>query len=297
MKEEMGEQHPSAQGFHVPWTWATMSLLVVAAASLGTLAVVVSIKDVDVLSTIALALAVLAFAAQLIVSLAQAQGSAHQLSQTERINSQTQSTLTEVRSTAQALLTNQSDQFNKVLAAALKSATESAVREVAEAADTPTGEQETADDGQRLDPEEIADQVQRRLQHLFTQPSVPKEQRETSWYQGERLSLSMMRQSIDEFLALDGATVFGLSTLVTGMGVQPLRFRVLRWRPILNHLEAAGVVQLRGKEGGPDGPIHVRLTEKGARIAVLLHGEHPRTSSHPSKVLQLLDEARGRQDP
>ncbi|MEU7570495.1 hypothetical protein [Micromonospora sp. NPDC049240] len=138
------------------------------AASLGTLAVIVSIKDVDVLSTIALALAVLAFAAQLIVSLAQAQGSAQQLSQTERINSQTQSTLAEVRSTAHALLTNQSDQFNKVLAAALRTVTESAVREVAEATGDTNASDGSTNQLRALDPTEIAVEVERRLRGALT---------------------------------------------------------------------------------------------------------------------------------
>lgn len=115
-------------GLVVGWTQLTVALSVIAIASLGTLVTVVSVQNIDVLSTVALVLAVLAFAAQLIVSLAQAQGAAQQLSAAERVNSQTQAALAEIRSTVRALLSNQSDQFDKVLGAALHAAIPSAVR-------------------------------------------------------------------------------------------------------------------------------------------------------------------------
>jgi hypothetical protein len=161
MVEYEHDQRPRRQGFRVSWTLLTIGLLVITAASLSTLVVVVSIKNVDVLSTVALALAVLAFAAQLIVSLAQAQGAAEQLTQAERINSQTQSALVEVRSSAQALLSNQSEQFNKVLSAALGSVTREAVREAALTAD----DSANADDGTReaIDVEQVASQIETRL--------------------------------------------------------------------------------------------------------------------------------------
>ncbi|MBM0204571.1 hypothetical protein JNW90_16855 [Micromonospora sp. STR1s_5] len=168
----------SPRGLVVPWPWLTLSLAVALIACLGTLAVVVSVDNVDTLSTIALALAVLAFAAQLIVSLAQAQGSAEQLTQVERTNSATQSALADVRSTAQALLSNQSEQFNKVLTAALRSATASVVEEVADAADStdPSGVA-------GLDPELIAERVEGRLRKLIVAPGpqTPQYDLLTAW--------------------------------------------------------------------------------------------------------------------
>ncbi|MFG1748551.1 hypothetical protein ACGFJ4_30685 [Micromonospora chalcea] len=161
----------TSRGPVVPWSWLTLSLAVALITCLGTLAVVVSVNNVDTLSTIALALAVLAFAAQLVVSLAQAQGSAQQLTQVERTNSETQSALAEVRSTAQALLSNQSEQFNKVLSAALRSATASVVEEVTDAAaDSPDSA-----DGASLDPELIAERVEGRLRKFMMAPSARPE--------------------------------------------------------------------------------------------------------------------------
>ncbi|MEV1071085.1 hypothetical protein [Micromonospora parva] len=96
---------------------------------MGTLSVVVSIQDVDVLSTIALALAVLAFAAQLIISLAQGMSGAQQIAQVERVNADTQSALAALRATSDALLSTQKEHFGQVLRAALAKAVPDAVEE------------------------------------------------------------------------------------------------------------------------------------------------------------------------
>lgn len=156
---------PERPGLHVPWSWLSLGMLVLTITSLGVLSVIVGIKDVDILSTVALALAVLAFAAQLIVSLAQAQGSAQQLNQTERVNSETRSALAEVKSTANALLTNQSDQFNKVLSALLRSATEDAVREAAEA--SAVMDAQGVGGAGVIDPEAVAERVEERVKMLL----------------------------------------------------------------------------------------------------------------------------------
>lgn len=85
-----------------------MILSVISVACLGALVVVATVKSVDTLSTVALALAVISFAAQLIVTLAQGQQSA-------QLNSETKAALTEMRANAASLLANQSGQFNTVL--------------------------------------------------------------------------------------------------------------------------------------------------------------------------------------
>ncbi|MFL6144922.1 MAG: hypothetical protein ACJ72N_24035 [Labedaea sp.] len=97
----------------------TLSLAIVTVVSLGTLAVVASVHDVDALSTIALALAVLAFAAQLIISLGQASAGAQQISQSERINTETKAALAELRATSDSLLANQKDLIGHLLRAAI----------------------------------------------------------------------------------------------------------------------------------------------------------------------------------
>lgn len=160
-------------GFTIRWGALTISLLIVTIVSLGTLVTVVSIKDVDALSVVALALAVLAFAAQLIVSLAQASAGAQQIAQTERVNADTQSLLSEIRATAESLLTNQKDIFTRVLRAALP--------EVArEISDETVGSSST---GPGIDPEELEARllraVDRGLQNLSTTTRRPKVDDET----------------------------------------------------------------------------------------------------------------------
>ncbi|GAA2555381.1 hypothetical protein [Mycolicibacterium diernhoferi] len=110
-----------------------MTLAVLAVAALGTLAVVVPVKNVDALSTIALALAVLSFAAQLIVTLVQAQ-------QASQVSAETQAALTEMRATNSSLLANQRDHVGVLLKAALQQAIPAAVDDVSQSADGDTDE-------------------------------------------------------------------------------------------------------------------------------------------------------------
>lgn len=116
---ETNEEHDRSSGFKIPWNTLAVGLGTITAASLGTLVVVASVQNVDALSTVALALAVLAFAAQLVVSLAQASAGAQQIAQAERINAATQSALADLRATSQSQLVNQKEIFSQVLRAAL----------------------------------------------------------------------------------------------------------------------------------------------------------------------------------
>lgn len=117
-------------GLLVSWGGLSLGLSVVAIASLGTLAVIAKKQSADSLSTIALALAILSFAAQLIVALAQAYNGTVQLSQADRVNADTRSSLAEIRATSNALLSNQREQFSEVLRAALNVAVPAAVEDV-----------------------------------------------------------------------------------------------------------------------------------------------------------------------
>src|SRR4051794_30757419 len=109
------EHDEGAQGLEgymrVSWRAVAIGLLLLVVAVLATLAVVVSIHDVDLLSTVALALAILAFAAQLLVSLLQSNAQAAQLSATERVNNETRALLSEISARSEALLTNQAGMF------------------------------------------------------------------------------------------------------------------------------------------------------------------------------------------
>jgi len=129
MDEPRPASGPAKAGLTVPWTWLSAGLATVAVGALGTLGVVVGINDVDTLSTIALALAVLAFAAQLIVSLAQGMAAAQQVAQVERVNADTQAALAALRATSDALLATQREHFGELLRAALSKAVPEAVEE------------------------------------------------------------------------------------------------------------------------------------------------------------------------
>lgn len=96
---------------------------ILAVASLATLVTVASIKDVDALSTVALALALLSFSAQLIVSLVQSGGAA-------KINAETQSALAEMKSTTASLLANQRDMVDRLIDFAVNRAVPAIVQDV-----------------------------------------------------------------------------------------------------------------------------------------------------------------------
>jgi hypothetical protein len=80
------------------------------------------IKDADVLSTVALALAVLAFVAQLLVFIAQSWSANQQMVQSEGLNRQTQALLAQVQVSAQSTQALLSEQFDTVLRHALGTA-------------------------------------------------------------------------------------------------------------------------------------------------------------------------------
>jgi hypothetical protein len=105
----------------------------------------------DLLSTVALALAVLSFAAQLIVSLAQGYSGAQQVAQVERVNTNTQSALQGLRAASDALLVTQREHFAQVLSAALRTAVPEAVEEATSGSDGEPTRTIDADDLARLE--------------------------------------------------------------------------------------------------------------------------------------------------
>jgi hypothetical protein len=155
----MTDERP--RGPTLRWGWLATALAIFSAACLSTLIVVVTIKKVDPRSTVALALAVLAFSAQLIVTLAQDQ-------QFGELNADTKSALMEMRATTSSLLTNQSDQFDRVLRFALEKvhgAVEDAVEDVKGADD----EQESTDESDRA--AELESALQTRLEEALKRPT------------------------------------------------------------------------------------------------------------------------------
>jgi len=151
----------AATGLVLPWRLVALTLTLVSVAALAALTVVAAVKSADTLATVALALAVLSFAAQLTVSLVQAQAQAHQLSEVERVNTESRAALAEIRSTVTALLTNQRDQFDRVLEYALRDA----VQEAAESVD--------AASAQSIDIDVIERRIRQSLDDALATRPVP----------------------------------------------------------------------------------------------------------------------------
>ncbi|MEV0328716.1 hypothetical protein AB0H63_20040 [Micromonospora echinospora] len=264
---------PESNGLHVPWSRLSLGLLAVTITSLGTLSVIVGIKDVDILSTVALALAVLAFAAQLIVSLAQAQGSAQQLTQTERVNSETKSALAEVKSTANALLTNQSDQFNQVLSALLRSATADAVREATEASAVVDAQE--PDGVEPIDPEAVAERVEERVKKLLSHQPVGGVGSEARARFSGTLSEKAGSIAFEHYQTLSRGALM-LFVNIASRTSESFRMVGLRSptvdHPAIQELVNRGLLERR-KEGSRNTQI-VRVTNTGKILALLLWGDH-----------------------
>jgi hypothetical protein len=117
-------------GLVVSWQVLAVVLALVTVASLTSLSIVATLKNVDALSTVALALAVLAFGAQLVDSVVQGQASTQQMLQSERLNAETRSLLSEVRVTSQEIRATQSGLVDRLMGHVLQAIPE-AVEEVA----------------------------------------------------------------------------------------------------------------------------------------------------------------------
>ena len=105
--------------FTFRWAWLSATLALLSISAFGTLIVVVSVQGIDLLSTSALALAILAFSAQLVISLAQAISAGQQVASVERVNADAQAALSALRATSDALVSNQNTHFSEVLKAAI----------------------------------------------------------------------------------------------------------------------------------------------------------------------------------
>ena len=96
--------------------------LIVALASLTTLVIVATVKSADVLSTVALGLAVLAFGAQLIQAFGQAIVSNRQYDQMTAVNTQAQQALAEIRLATGDALLRRDQHFERLMQTIIPSA-------------------------------------------------------------------------------------------------------------------------------------------------------------------------------
>jgi hypothetical protein len=171
-----------ASGLLIPWRALSVSLLVITLGSLGTLVVTTSVKNADTLSTVALALAILSFAAQLIVTLVQGWQVSH-------VSGETLAALSEMKATTASVLTNQREQFNTVLEAALDRAIPAALRDVG-------SEESPATESELLTRDDLESALRRRvdeaLRHPTEPPSNPSEVGQPGFVQRRREWLRLM---------------------------------------------------------------------------------------------------------
>ena len=123
----------------VPWRTVAIAFILIATGFAVALSVIATVQDADVLSTVALALSVLAFSSQLIIYAAQVQATNQQVLQAERVNTETRSMLTEMRTTTRSLDSTFSGQFNRVLDHILSESVADAVEDVTDTEEPPTG--------------------------------------------------------------------------------------------------------------------------------------------------------------
>ncbi|WP_184233666.1 hypothetical protein [Conyzicola lurida] len=178
MDRSSSEKRLGKPGLTIGWPALSLGLGILATGSLGTLAVVATISEVDALSTVALALAILAFAAQIVVSLSQAQGQAHQQTEIGRVNAETRGLLAQITAQSDSLLANQREQFTKVLDAALGSdLIRNAVTEVATAdgddAENPMTPGEN-DSAPSIDVDALSENLQKTLKTAFENVSASR---------------------------------------------------------------------------------------------------------------------------
>jgi hypothetical protein len=153
----------------IPWQRIAFASGLVAVASLATLVVVTAVRESDVLSTVALALAILAFAAQLAIAIVQSQAAIEQRGRLEEINGDTRALLADISATTGGVLNTLQSQFERVLRHALGEAIPEAVDESVEG------------DGGKLDPDDFERRVLLKIgealekdvwSHLYSSPSA-----------------------------------------------------------------------------------------------------------------------------
>jgi hypothetical protein len=88
---------------------------VVALGSLASLVIVAGVREADVLAVVALSLAILAFAIQIIVFMAQASSTSQQVSQAQRVNADTRALLSELQTQTRDTNAALTDQYDKLL--------------------------------------------------------------------------------------------------------------------------------------------------------------------------------------
>lgn len=274
--EPLLKHHPERRGLAlvIPWSRVSDILSVVTLSAVGALIVVATVTRADVLSSVALVLAILSFAAQLIVTAAQSASGNDQYRQMTRLYEQSNAVLAKIRSQSDSLLANQKDQFDKVLDHVLTpSVIRSAVSEVTgdEAGDDGPNdsgnESSTRDD---ISAERVArvlrDEVSKALAGQLPAPTPPARLPQAEANERELAQFPTEDEGADvlsKFVSLSDPAKRYIHNLVSGGTSQrPQRPRfghrrivgtIETIRPSLRELAAAGFVTLEpGRSGDRD---------------------------------------------
>jgi hypothetical protein len=114
------------------WRGVAVVLGLIAIASITTLIVVPGVGQEDVLATVAISLAILAFASQLVIYVAQSIAASSQLAEAGRVNADTRALLVHIESAVTSLNSTLGTQFNMLLEHALGQAVPEALTEASE---------------------------------------------------------------------------------------------------------------------------------------------------------------------
>lgn len=121
----------AAHGLTIPWPRVGIASIVIAVAACGALVIVTAVQDSEVLSTVALSLAILAFVIQILIFLAQSSANARAAEYIQGVNTETRAALSELRASSEGTQAALNDQFDKLLDRVLL-ATKESVAEVEE---------------------------------------------------------------------------------------------------------------------------------------------------------------------
>lgn len=261
----MTSNHQQRSGdFTVRSTTVSIVLLCVSVSCLASLVVVATITQVDALSTVALALAVLSFAAQLIVTLAQAQSSATQTRETFAINAETRAVLAELQAQGSALVSIQAGQFDKVLDRAINAYTVGTALSNSSEREGPLG------DEQAVDPEAFAAELRSLIERSLKAEDQPRNDYPATMQAGQRNAYS----AVKDFQGLSRSARDTLMSLIVG-GAQELTMTVQEDSPklpIVQELRDAGF--LKWKIDG-EWPRRIYLAPKARLIRELLDVRNP----------------------
>lgn len=274
-EEDFAELEGESSTVQLRWRVLAFGASILAVGSLSALVIVSAVKDADILSTVALSLAILAFVIQIIVFLAQSGAASRQILRSESLYAETQGLLREVGATAGATQQFLTQQFDTVL--------QYAFREIPETVDSAGGI--TEEERDRL-VQELETAFQESLANA-SKVSAKSNIRRPAASPSVKAKIDWLRSWPDETEARDlapslvelsplGARSLAKYAQDLASALSAGRLPGLRWKeglttPTRAELLDAGLIEedVRGNRS------YGRLTSRGERVARLILGEQP----------------------